>query len=232
MDVGCSSNLDTYSIIEDADYSFAELSCDILAEASEDEFSDIRDRLSEYKTKPLIWSGLEETHVDFSGSDIEDGFAKDQLIDLFFRIDVIQGEYVIIKHNLDKMSQSPEEYVKNLNDISDLAGSYGLEIILLVEGETSQELISNYDKIKLLNIDHPFLRLGFDLCNIEDLKSFFDTIDYIDNVLYYRFSAESDNFKDNFVFMVDKFADTDAYLTVWSNLGEIADKVVSKKYME
>ena len=38
--------------------------------------------------------------------------------------------------------------------------------------------------------------------------------------------------KDNFVFMVDKFADTDVLLTVWSNLGEIAEKVVSQKFME
>ena len=74
MDVGSSSNLDTYSIIEDADYSFAELSCDIIAEASEDAFSDIRDTLSEYKTKPLIWAGLDEIDVDLSDWEAEGGF--------------------------------------------------------------------------------------------------------------------------------------------------------------
>jgi len=232
MDVGSSSSLDTYSIIEDADYSYGELSCSIIAEASEETFSDIRDTLSEYKTKPLIWADLNEMDLDLSEYESEGGFVKNQLMDLFFRIDVIQGEYVIINHNPEIMMKSPENYASVLNDISDIAGSYGLEIILLIEGKTSEELCSNFDKVKLLDLSHPFLKLGLNLCDIFDLNKFFDTIDYIDNVLYYRFSAESDNFKDNFTFMVDKFADTDVLLTVWSNLGEIADRVVSKKFME
>ena len=175
---------------------------------------------------------MDEIDLDLSQYEPEGGFVKNQLIELFFRIDVIQGEYVIIKHKPELMKQSPENYVSVLNDISDIAGSYGLEIILLVEGNNQEELISSFDKIKLLDISHPFLRLGLNLCNIDDLKTFFDTIDYIDNVLYYRFSAESDNFKDNFKFMADKFADTDVLLTVWSNLSSIADRVVSKKFME
>ena len=228
MDVGCSSSLETYSIIENANYSFGELPVNILEEKSEEEFLEIREAFEGHNLRPLVWSGLSESTIDVAEFDPEGGYIKDQLIDLFFKIDMLQGEYVVLKHKPDLLKESSEEYISCLSEIADLAGSFGLEIILLISGENIDGLNKNIDKIKLLDLVHPFLHFGIDLSNIE-YEEFFETLE-MDNVLYYTIPADEENFKDNLAYMVNKFAESDILLSVKSNLDKMADAVMSNKF--
>lgn len=227
MDIGCSGSIDTYSIIEKANYNFAELSCGLLYEKSEEEFQEIYAQLKEFDTKPLIWSNLSKINLDLF--DFEDSaYVKNQLIEIFSRIDMLQGEYVIVNFNLGNMKKNVDEYFEVLNEISSLAGSYGLEIILLFTGDLKKD----YDIFKSYEYEHPFLKLGFDLTSVNDYEDFFQNCSDLNNVHYFRLPAvdnENSTFENNLSALVDIFADTDAYLCVSSNLDEITDKVMSKQ---
>ena len=233
MDVGCSGSLDTYSIIEEADYSFAELSCDIFSEEKDEDIPDLCDRIRDFKTRPLVWSGIEYEDIDLSEYDEEGGYVKNYLLELFARIDEVGGEYVVIRYNPD-MNRNPEEYNEILNGISTLAGSYGLEIILLFSGKNEAELNKNFNYYKISENNHPFLRYGLDLENIEDYQVFFDNLEDMNNLKYFRIPAADTSlhtFRENLSLMADILADTDTYLCVWSHLDEITHKVMSNKYL-
>lgn len=228
MDLGCSGSLDTYSIIEKANYNFAELSCGLLYEKSEEEFQEIYQSLKEYDTKPLIWSNLSNINLDLV--DLGDSlYVKNQLIEIFSRIDILQGEYVIVDFHLDYLKKNVDEYFEILSEISNLAGSYGLEIILLF----TKDIYKEYDIFKSYEFDHPFLKLGFDLMGVSDYEDFFQNCPDLNNVNYFRLPAKDtkDTFENNLSTLVDIFADTDSYLCVNSNLEEITDKVMAKQFI-
>ena len=234
MDVGCSGGIDTYSIIENADYSFAELSCDILSEEKDEDFPDLCDRLKEYRTKPLIWSEIESDNIDLCDFDNEGGYVKKYLLDIFSKIDEAGGEYVVVSHSPETMRKDRDGYIDIINSISTLAGSYGLEIILLFSGKNEKELRQSFGEYILSENCHPFLKYGFDFCCVEDYCLFFENFEETENMKYFRIPAKdtpNSTFRENLLFMADTLADSDVYLCVWSNLEKITDKVMTNKYI-
>lgn len=234
MDVGCSGSIDTYSIIEKADYSFAELSCKILSEEKDEDFPDLSYKLREMKTKPLFWSDFCKDSIDLWEYDQEGGYVKNYLLDLFAKIDEVGGEYVVLEYSPENFAKDQKEYTDIINSVSSLAGSYGLEIVLLFSGENDREIIRNFGIYSLSENDHPFLRFGFDLENSEDYQVFLDEIENIDNLKYIRIPAEDRGerkFAENLALLAERLAETDMYLCVWSDLGEITDRVMSNRYI-
>ena len=209
MDVGISGRPDTCEDLEKSDYSFAIFDCNVLEEENEETFPYLCDKIREYKKKPLFWKFGKN---DITEYDEDGGYLKDYFINLFFRIDVLGGEYVIIKHSPETMKKNPQKYSECLLGISALAISYGLEIVLLFEGG-DQEILTEYDKAKLFAEEHPFLRYGFDMSSVTDIQDFFDCISDTDNVLYYNMDINQ-NSETKLKVLTDILADTDTYLSL------------------
>ena len=230
MDVGCSGSFDSYSIIENANYSFAELSSENIDDTKEEDFQQFCDKIKEFSTKPLFW--YLEPDLNIWEYEEDGGYVKNHLTKIFFRIDMLGGEYVVVYHNAELMKKDMDSYLKLLSNISDLAGSYGLEIVLLSGGDTNEEIIKNYNLIRALEIDYPFLRFGIDL-EKSDVASFFDETESMDNIKYFRIKAEDTeiSFSEKLSLLVNVLADTDIYLCVWSNLDETLNKIMFKKFI-
>ena len=236
MDVGCSSSLDTYSIVENANYSFVELPLDTLAEIKDENFQDLIDKVKSFKIKPLVWSDLSE---EYKLGEYAFSYVKKHIKDLCQKIDMLNGEYITVRYEQSMFNTAPDDFVNTLIDISSVASSYGLEIILLINGKNIDELVNNYKTISDLSIDHPFLKYGVDFSGINDYDRFFDFVADnevmgLESVIYYRISANDsneDNFSEKLSGMINKLADLNAMLCVWNNLDETLHKIMSNKYI-
>lgn len=230
MDVGCSGNLETYSIIENADYSYIELSCELVSsDVSIEAFEAINNEIKGHTVKPIIWDNLISNDIDINEYDINGGYVKKYLKNIFSRIEELGAEYVVFDNNTQLLKENGPAYIDTLNDIATVAGSYGLEIIVLVSGTDNYDLIYNYEKIRSLEIDHPFLKYGIDLHNIEDYDDLFESLMDGINLFYYRLpSVDNDrySFSDNIKDLTNKLADVDCKITIWSRLGELAAKII------